>query len=229
MVFLTGIHCTVKSRFNEWPPSAPFHSLNWDFTLNWDFLKWNFNLVTRFHSLNRDITLNWDSLNRDFTVCSWYGIPVAPASHPIPMLDLTVRRHSRTYLTYKRMYGWIYLLYIRMYMWVSISMPLIKLFLSTFIHMHIQVEANIFPPLFTLESNCMCVSVCVSVCLSRSSRRRLWIFIANGGRGYIYAHIHVRGEWVSEEGGLFIDHRSGSRKSIYFHTFREWINEKGYK
>ena len=25
---------TVRSRFKEWPPSAPFHSLNRDFTLN---------------------------------------------------------------------------------------------------------------------------------------------------------------------------------------------------
>ena len=35
---------TVKSRFNEWPPSAPFDSLNRDFNLNLD-------------SLNRDITV----------------------------------------------------------------------------------------------------------------------------------------------------------------------------
>ena len=56
------------SRFNEWPPSAPFHPLNRDFTLNRDFLKRNFILVTRFCSLNRDFTLNRDSLNRDFTV-----------------------------------------------------------------------------------------------------------------------------------------------------------------
>ena len=59
---------TVKSRFNEWPPSAPFHSLNRDFTLNRDFLMRNSILVTRFHSLNRDFTLNRDSLNRDLTV-----------------------------------------------------------------------------------------------------------------------------------------------------------------
>ena len=25
---LDEFHCTVKSRFNEWPPSAPFHSLD---------------------------------------------------------------------------------------------------------------------------------------------------------------------------------------------------------
>ena len=59
---------TVKSRFNEWPPSAQFHSLNRDFTLNRDFSKWNFILVTRFNSLHRDFSLNWDSLNRDFTI-----------------------------------------------------------------------------------------------------------------------------------------------------------------
>ena len=28
-----------KSQYNVWPPSAPFHSLNRDFTLNRDFLK----------------------------------------------------------------------------------------------------------------------------------------------------------------------------------------------
>ena len=66
--------CTVKSRFNEWPPSAPFHSLNRDFTLNRDFLMWNFILVTRFHSLNRDFSLNRDSINRDFTVFRVYGL-----------------------------------------------------------------------------------------------------------------------------------------------------------
>ena len=58
----------LASRFNEWPSSAHFHSLNRDFTLNRDFLMWNFILVTRFHTLNRDFTLNRDSLNRDFTV-----------------------------------------------------------------------------------------------------------------------------------------------------------------
>ena len=42
-ILLSNLH-TIKSRFNEWPPSAPFHSLN------------------------RDFTLNQDSLNRDFTV-----------------------------------------------------------------------------------------------------------------------------------------------------------------
>ena len=51
---------TVKSRFNEWPRSAHFGSLNRDFTLNWDFLMWNWILVTRFHTLNRDFTLNRD-------------------------------------------------------------------------------------------------------------------------------------------------------------------------
>ena len=65
---LYSMGCTVKSRFNEWPPSAHFDSLNRDFTLNRDFLMWNFILVTRFCTLNRDITLNRDSLNRDFTV-----------------------------------------------------------------------------------------------------------------------------------------------------------------
>ena len=59
---------TVKSRFNEWPLSAQFHSLNQDFTQNRDFLMWNSILVTRFHSLNWDFTLNRDSLNRNFTV-----------------------------------------------------------------------------------------------------------------------------------------------------------------
>ena len=43
---------TVKSRFNEWPRSAHFHSLNRDFTLNRDFLMRNSILVTRFRSLN---------------------------------------------------------------------------------------------------------------------------------------------------------------------------------
>ena len=62
------LYCTVKSRFNEWPPSAPFCSLNRDFTLNRDFLRWNFILVTRFHILNRDFSLNRDSINWDLTV-----------------------------------------------------------------------------------------------------------------------------------------------------------------
>ena len=44
--YFFSVKSTVKSRFNEWPPSAPFHSLN------------------------RDFTLNRDSLNRDFTVHS---------------------------------------------------------------------------------------------------------------------------------------------------------------
>ena len=51
---------TVKSRFNEWPPSAPFHYLNRDFTLNRDFWMWKLILVTRFHSLNWDFALNRD-------------------------------------------------------------------------------------------------------------------------------------------------------------------------
>ena len=63
---------TVKSRFNEWSSSAPFHSLNRDFTLNWDILMWNFSLVTIFRSLNWDFTLNRDSLNRDFTVLVFF-------------------------------------------------------------------------------------------------------------------------------------------------------------
>ena len=73
-----------KVSMNEWPPSAPFHSLNWDFMLNRDFLKWNFVLVTRFRSLNRDFTLNWDSLNRNFTVLTnahctvWSHCVIAP-------------------------------------------------------------------------------------------------------------------------------------------------------
>ena len=29
-----GFLFTVKSQFNEWTPSAPFHALNRDFTLN---------------------------------------------------------------------------------------------------------------------------------------------------------------------------------------------------
>ena len=49
-LIIRGILCTEKSRFNEWPPSAPFHSLNRDFTLNQDFLKWNFISVTSFCS-----------------------------------------------------------------------------------------------------------------------------------------------------------------------------------
>ena len=44
---------TVKSQFNEWPQSAHFDSLKWDFALNGDFLIWNFNLVTRFCTLNK--------------------------------------------------------------------------------------------------------------------------------------------------------------------------------
>ena len=59
---------TVKSRFNECPPSAHFDSLNRDIMLNRDFLMRNFILVTRFCTLNRDFMLNRDSLNRDFTV-----------------------------------------------------------------------------------------------------------------------------------------------------------------
>ena len=59
---------TVKSRFNEWLPSALIHSLNRDFTLIRDFLMRYFILVTRFRSLNRDFMLNRDSLNRDFIV-----------------------------------------------------------------------------------------------------------------------------------------------------------------
>ena len=64
-IYPTRIYSTVKSRFNEWPRSAHFDSLNWDFTLNRDFLMWNSILVTSFCTLNRDITLNRDSLNRD--------------------------------------------------------------------------------------------------------------------------------------------------------------------
>ena len=56
----------VKSRFNKWPPSVNFESLNRDLTLNWYFLMWNSILVTRFRSLNQDFTLNRASLNRDF-------------------------------------------------------------------------------------------------------------------------------------------------------------------
>ena len=65
---------TVKSGFNEWPPSALFHSLNWDFMLNRDFLNWNFILVARFHSLNRDFMLNQDSLNRTSTVFECHSL-----------------------------------------------------------------------------------------------------------------------------------------------------------
>ena len=42
---------TAKFRFNEWPPSAHFASINWDFTLNRDFLMWNLILVTRLFTL----------------------------------------------------------------------------------------------------------------------------------------------------------------------------------
>ena len=53
---------TVKSRFNEWPLSPHFDSLNRDFLMR------NSILVTWFCTLNRDFTLNRDSLNGDFTV-----------------------------------------------------------------------------------------------------------------------------------------------------------------
>ena len=66
--FIPLCTCALKSRFNEWPPSPPFYSLNRDLTLNRDFLMWNFIWVIRFRSLNWHFTLNWDSFNRDFTV-----------------------------------------------------------------------------------------------------------------------------------------------------------------
>ena len=69
------IQNTVKSRFNEWPNSAHFDSLNRDFTLNRNFLMWNSILVTRFRSLNQDFSLNRDSLNRDFTVQRFSDLP----------------------------------------------------------------------------------------------------------------------------------------------------------
>ena len=47
----TNTHWTVKSRFNEWPLSAHFHSLNRDFLMRYPIL------VTRFRSLNRDFTV----------------------------------------------------------------------------------------------------------------------------------------------------------------------------
>ena len=59
---------TVKSRFNEWPPSAHFDSLNRDLMHNRGFLTGNFISVTRFCILNRDNMSNRYSLNRDFTV-----------------------------------------------------------------------------------------------------------------------------------------------------------------
>ena len=58
---------TVKSQFNEWPPSAHFDNLNLDFTLNLDFLMQNSFSDTRFCILNRVITLNRGSKNRNFT------------------------------------------------------------------------------------------------------------------------------------------------------------------
>ena len=58
---------TVKSRFLKWHPSAHFDSINWDFTLNRDFLMWNSISVARFCVLNWDFTLNQDWLNQDFT------------------------------------------------------------------------------------------------------------------------------------------------------------------
>ena len=58
----------VKSRLNEWPTSAHFDSLNWDVTLNLDFLMWNSILVISICTLNRDYTLNRDSLKWDITV-----------------------------------------------------------------------------------------------------------------------------------------------------------------
>ena len=62
------IQSTVKSRFDEWPPSAPFYSLNRDCLLNWDFLMWNSISGTKFRTLNRDFTSNRASLKWDFTV-----------------------------------------------------------------------------------------------------------------------------------------------------------------
>ena len=35
-----GQQYTVKSQFNEWPPSAPFHSLNRDFTVYCALNRW---------------------------------------------------------------------------------------------------------------------------------------------------------------------------------------------
>ena len=61
---------TVKSRFNEWPPPAHFDALNWDFTLNCDFLMWNSILVTKFCTLNWDFTFVRDSLNRHLQITS---------------------------------------------------------------------------------------------------------------------------------------------------------------
>ena len=58
---LSKLGGTVKSRFNEWPPSAHFYSLNRNFTLNLDFLIRNFILVKRSCTLNRDSKLNRDS------------------------------------------------------------------------------------------------------------------------------------------------------------------------
>ena len=62
--------CTVKSQFNGWPRSAHFDSLNQDFTLNRDFLTWNFILVAIFCTLNRDFKLNKNALKQVFTVFS---------------------------------------------------------------------------------------------------------------------------------------------------------------
>ena len=72
--------CAEKSWFNEW--SAHFESLNWDFTLNGDFLTWNSNMVTKFSALNRDFMLNGDSLNRDFTVYVHITAIDTNKSHP---------------------------------------------------------------------------------------------------------------------------------------------------
>ena len=62
------------SRFNEWPQSVHFDSLNWDFMLNWDFLMRQSIMATRFCTLNPDFILNWDLLNRDFTVIKYNHI-----------------------------------------------------------------------------------------------------------------------------------------------------------
>ena len=68
--FLCLCPYTVKSRFNEWSPSAHFDSLNRDFSLKRDFLMWNSILVASFCTLNWDFMLVWDSLNWDSIVLS---------------------------------------------------------------------------------------------------------------------------------------------------------------
>ena len=53
---------TVKSRFNEWPPSAHLDSLNRDFVLKRDFLMSNSFLGTAVCTLNQDFTFLYSKI-----------------------------------------------------------------------------------------------------------------------------------------------------------------------